>query len=760
MEIIKLDWGIRNLQTCDLNGDGKNDIVIANNTKSKIELLIQKESVSIDQEAVTVDPEDVDVNAIFDTIATRFKKDGIVVSQTIYSLVCGDLNSDGITDIAYYGDPKGLYIILQKADEEKDKNKTLSWQPRKKINIEDGLISLNSLICADLNNDGRTDLALAANDGIYFIEQKQDGSLAEPVKYACTERIIRIDCGDLDGDTINDLVILTTDNEKPLYIRFGLPNGQLGPMRQYFIERPWALKLYNIDGQRGDEILAIDAKSGRLSCYKFVPAEGKMSSDWPIMFFPLTSGESDTKRDLVTGDFDGDGLIDIVISDSGAAELILYKQTPNMGLIEPVRFPALADITSLSVADIDGDNKSELAVLSVKEKIIGIAEFEDNRFSFPRPADITGEPLAMELDDVDGDGKIDCFYISSSADNKRFLRVLYDVAKESAQKNASEIDSLEPALEITKLKSNPDGIKTVDVDQDGLKDVLIFVKYESPILVRQIQKRKFAVVDSPGSQSSLIKDATVSSIAVADVDGKAGTELLIAQKNFARSLFFENGQNWKVVDQYNAKSTENKVSSVAVFDIAEGDAAAKHSIFLLDCQKGQLQMLQAGKDKTYRLEKEINVGRWESADHLKMLYAPLSGKNAKNILLFDSKKFALLSIGQDNMVRDTEQKFSYETKIKDGSYGLLTGGDINSDGFADLIMVEYKNNNIEILTIGNRKKPMVGTRFKMFEEKTGSDRTGKSTVEPHELEVADVTGDGKNDLVTVIHDRIIIYPQD
>jgi len=37
---------------------------------------------------------------------------------------------------------------------------------------------------------------------------------------------------------------------------------------------------------------------------------------------------------------------------------------------------------------------------------------------------------------------------------------------------------------------------------------------------------------------------------------------------------------------------------------------------------------------------------------------------------------------------------------------------------------------------------------------------GTPTVEPRELRIADVTGDGKNDLVTIVHDRIIIYPQD
>jgi len=52
-------------------------------------------------------------------------------------------------------------------------------------------------------------------------------------------------------------------------------------------------------------------------------------------------------------------------------------------------------------------------------------------------------------------------------------------------------------------------------------------------------------------------------------------------------------------------------------------------------------------------------------------------------------------------------------------------------------------------------------RFKVFEEKNyrDGDKRSATSVEPRDLEIADVTGDGKSDLVTLIHDRIIIYPQ-
>jgi hypothetical protein len=398
--------------------------------------------------------------------------------------------------------------------------------------------------------------------------------------------------------------------------------------------------------------------------------------------------------------------------------------------------------------------------------------------SFPQPIDVTGEPLAMELADIDSDGGTDCVYVSKTDNNIRTLRVIGDLA--AAQKK--QMDSQKSDLVVLeKLSADPDGLMVLDVDQDGLQDVLVFVSYESPILVRQVQKDKFEVMDSPDAQASLIKEASLRSIALADVDGKAGQELLVAQKNFARSLVFSEGRTWSVVDQYNAKSTENQISAVAAFDIDRrvGDVPPSNrgqpllvagrgrdtnaAILLLDGQKGQLQILKAAPDKTYRLEKELDVGKWSSATHLKMLFAPLTGGRAKSLLLFDAEKFALLTPPADTPTMERlEQSFSYQTKIKEGLYGNLTAGDINSDGRTDIVMVEHRNNHVEILTLDNSSKPVPAMRFKIFEQKSYRESQGRAkvTAEPRELTVADVTGDGKPDLVTVIHDRIIIYPQD
>ncbi len=774
MEIVKLDWGIRSIQIADFDGDGRKDIAIVNDAKSKIDILIQKAAIGPGETSLMVDPNEVDINQF--TPPTRFQRQSVAVSQKIYSFVCGDLNGDKMVDLAFYGEPKGLYVMLQKTGEAEPNNpadpnkpRTLSWQTRKKIKIDDGLTNPNALACSDLNNDGADDLILAGRDGVYIILQKKDGSLAEPVKYSTTAQILGIEVGDLNGDGIKDLVLLTSDSEKLLHVRFGQKTGQLGPEEQFFIENPYVLEFCNIDGLPGDEILTVDARSGRLICYKYAEEKEK-DSDWPSLFYPLRSGEGNTKRDLVAADFDGDGLTDIVISDPGAAELIFYKQTKDLGLDEPVRFPAFADIDSLSQADIDKDGKAELAALSVKEKTIGLSKFANERLSFPKPIDLIGEPLAMELADIDGDGKADCVYVSKDANETSSLRIIHNVnlgAEKKDKKDKPKAKSKEeaassaPALRLKKLPSNPDGLKVLDVDQDGLQDVLLFIKYEQPILIRQTSKGVFEMVDSPKAQASLIKDADISSITIADIDGQNGKELLVAQKNFARSLIFAKGQTWTIVDQYNAKSTENTISAVGVFDIDGQGSDERPAIVLLDGQKGQMQILRAGADKTYRFEKEVDIGKWNTASHLKFLFAPLTGNNVKSILLFDGDKFALVTPSSAGKIQHhMEQLFSYETKIKDGVYGNMTTGDINGDGKPDIIMVEYKNNHIEILALDSDNKPIPATRFKIFEEKSYHDKRDKASVEPREMKVADVTGDGKNDLVTVIHDRIIVYPQD
>ena len=59
----------------------------------------------------------------------------------------------------------------------------------------------------------------------------------------------------------------------------------------------------------------------------------------------------------------------------------------------------------------------------------------------------------------------------------------------------------------------------------------------------------------------------------------------------------------------------------------------------------------------------------------------------------------------------------------------------------------------------SQHKLVPANRWQVFEERTFRGRRGEMP-EPREAVVADFTGDGKSDLVVLVHDRILLYAQE
>lgn len=132
------------------------------------------------------------------------------------------------------------------------------------------------------------------------------------------------------------------------------------------------------------------------------------------------------------------------------------------------------------VADLDRSGRSAVVAMSIKEKAIAVSRLESGRLSFPKPLAISGDPVAMDLADMDGDGTMDLVYVAKSA-GKYYVRTLLNVGAPEPKAG--------PELQ-TDLKDNPPDIRAVDADHDGRMDVLILTAYGSPMLVQQPQPGK------------------------------------------------------------------------------------------------------------------------------------------------------------------------------------------------------------------------------------------------------------------------------
>ena len=100
----------------------------------------------------------------------------------------------------------------------------------------------------------------------------------------------------------------------------------------------------------------------------------------------------------------------------------------------------------------------------------------------------------------------------------------------------------------------------------------------------------------------------------------------------------------------------------------------------------------------------------------------------------------------------------YDTPIKDGFLNDLVAGDLNGSGRKQIVFMETAKNYLDLVLFDTHRKLVPGDRWQVFEQHTFRN-SANSLPEPREAAVADVTGDGKNDLIVLVHDRVLVYPQ-
>ena len=107
-EIFPIDSQISQLHVADLDGDGLNDIIVVNNARSRINLLYNQTGKTnlLAKPKLTGKREPNELPP-----DARFRIESIASEKRISSLVVADLNGDGRPDLAYYGDPRELIVL-------------------------------------------------------------------------------------------------------------------------------------------------------------------------------------------------------------------------------------------------------------------------------------------------------------------------------------------------------------------------------------------------------------------------------------------------------------------------------------------------------------------------------------------------------------------------------------------------------------------------------------------------------------------------
>ncbi len=304
----------------------------------------------------------------------------------------------------------------------------------------------------------------------------------------------------------------------------------------------------------------------------------------------------------------------------------------------------------------------------------------------------------------------------------------------------------------------PSSMTMLDANQDGLADLIVLIPYEKiKVLIQKPDKTTFDEEDvlPPGGSSE------EPWLSVMDVDGDGKPELLLAQKNFVRAVVLRpeagHGPNAKPVwnffvkDQINGASSDSRIVGAAPL---RNGTNAVDSLFLLDAERKELTLSERDKAGVWQVTRNLPL----PLSDFTALRAVGLGSTVNNSVAFIGVN-SVGTLATAGKVWEFSELDSYETPIKDGHLSDVIAGDLNNDGRKDLVFLETTKNYLDLVTFEKPHKLVPANRWQVFEERTFRSRRNDAN-EPREAVVADVTGDGKADLIVLVHDRILVYPQE
>jgi hypothetical protein len=711
LEIYKLDYRISNLLVKELDGDKTGDIVVANNARSRIDLLLSTKKP--DDEAAArpfrKDPNELEYDR-------RMRLASIPVNKEVISLDTGDFNGDGKPDLVYYGSPAEVEILFNEGQGR--------FGNPKRVNSGEALNRSTALTVGDFDQDGRDDIVLLGDDELIFIYQPTVGTLTEPERVPHTAAkpwLVR--AVDIDGNGASDLVILDTDSIHPILIRFATKEKKLGPEQPFALETPRSVAFGAVDNRPGSEIAVIENKSGRSRILTLDrSSSGENVDRGRLVYFGLPQG-TERGRSLAVGDINGDHRQDVVVTDPANAQIILYLQSVTEGLSAGQTFPSLVGARSACLADIDKDGRQEVYVLSEQEKQIGRSRLENGRLTFPSPLATVGEPVAMDVADVNGDKVPEIVYVTRNK-NAHELRALAR-GKATDSFDAVKWGAVESVI-ISGESATPTALKSVDINHDGQADFLVFNSDGSPTLFlgsKDGPPRPFAGSLGP------ISRATPTSLSVVDLNGPGVT---VAQGSFARRVQLTADGRWEISDQYNSGRNSAQIQGATALATA-GKSSKEKEIVLLDRTSKSLLFL-AKKDGVYRPAGNLPIG---SINYEAMHVADFDGDGRDDLLIAGTDRFALLESGQKG--QRLKPIASYDPKRTDTRLSDVAIGDVNGDNIPDLIYVDIGEHSFDILSYGGDEKLIPALTFKIFENKIF--RGAGDLIEPRDLAIGDVDGD-------------------
>ena len=648
------------------------------------------------------------------------------------ALCLHDFNADGRLDVVYGGSPQAIVFLAQSASG--------SFDLAARHTVRDLSTRPGNLALADVIGDPEPEL-LAIVKGRMCIWPLDGAQLGQPRLLAAGKEIVEFRSADFNGDGRGDIAALLLETPAPLRMWFSsADNGgkALGAEHRFALPPVQAMEPVDLPNHDHAMLALVERASKRIAVHalesEHVRAAGNRDAVMEIHGF---RDAGNRKRDHAVIDVNGDGLLDFVVTDTEASTIVVHYQVPGRGMSPGRPAPCFAQVEFLVGANVDGDSSAELFVLSEEESVVGRIDVDDAGPGFPRPVNLRdgAVPVAMNLVRLE-----DEYRVAVVSKEKRSYSL--ELVSMSGARDEIALGSLSRA---------PQTILAHDVDHDGRVDLLLFTR-DKPMTLLRAHEDGFVLTESGDlGQFGLVQAASAANVATLDVDADGADELLIADRNFIRAVRVVPdpppgvSPGWQVVRQINVDDSASKLVSLAV--------SSRH---LIAADEANERLVLIGRDDAEEPWCETESIRVEGFPLGAIHAGAFAGDGEESILAVNDDGFAVIRLGGSKL--SLREVGSWRSDDEQRFYHRIITGDVNGDGLMDMIALDAREQICEVFTFSRAGRLVHALGFPVFESRLFTAGDGRQ-YEPSAALIADITGDGANDLVMLAHDRVLMYPQ-
>jgi hypothetical protein len=329
-------------------------------------------------------------------------------SANASSVVIADVNADKKNDLVLGSTSSGAtWVLIGKG------NGTFSAGTA----YNNGGVT-SDVVVADFNGDHKLDFASASNaEYVNVAFGNGDGTFRSSSQYGNTNNaIMAMAAADLNGDGYPDVVTGGGGTGVGVTIMLGSAHGVLGAPTSIAVGCGEAnrsgvnsIALGDVTGDGKIDIVATSLDDP-YNCYENVIAvlaglgTGKFKA--PV-YYP--TGTTQQSASVSLGDFNGDGKLDIIVSNAdGSLSVLLNKGKGVYGAATVIPAANGTQGGNIVLGDFNKDGKLDVAVTDYSQKAVNVLLGNgDGSFKAPKSTPSPIDPIALAVGDFNKDGKLD-----------------------------------------------------------------------------------------------------------------------------------------------------------------------------------------------------------------------------------------------------------------------------------------------------------------------------------------------------------------